>query len=77
MLFYVAYVAIEIPSNLVMKKIGSIWLAIVSFLLFLFPLLSFHRVSVLLLFLHLRVFHQRVAMLLLTWTRIHTDSSSS
>jgi len=31
MLFYIAYVAVEIPSNLVMKKIGSIWLAIVSF----------------------------------------------
>jgi hypothetical protein len=30
MLFYVAYVLVEIPSNLVMKKIGSIWLAMLT-----------------------------------------------
>ncbi|GAA5905269.1 uncharacterized protein JCM6883_006342 [Sporobolomyces salmoneus] len=30
MLFYVAYVLVEIPSNLIMKKIGSIWLAILT-----------------------------------------------
>ncbi|GAA5841619.1 hypothetical protein JCM5353_002751 [Sporobolomyces roseus] len=30
MLFYLAYVLVEIPSNLIMKKIGSIWLAMLT-----------------------------------------------
>ncbi|GAA6059458.1 hypothetical protein JCM10212_005397 [Sporobolomyces blumeae] len=30
MLFYVAYIIVEVPSNLILKRIGSIWLAILA-----------------------------------------------
>ncbi|GAA5938538.1 uncharacterized protein JCM15063_005348 [Sporobolomyces koalae] len=36
MLFYVAYVLVEIPSNLIMKKIGSIWLCMLTMSLFVY-----------------------------------------
>lgn len=31
MVFYVFYIVSEVPSNLILKRVGSQWLAVVSF----------------------------------------------